>query len=97
MAGLKHGDRVMVEAPQGAMVEYVLLDKAPAFVESVHPRAHYGAPRIASRAETSQNGGTGQRWWVQVADTGELLGYSIRESRMVLLARWDQPELRLAA
>lgn len=92
----KIGDRVsldiLMQDGTTESVEFVILDRAPATRETwTDETTRYGTRRRVTRAETAPGPGTGQRWWLQLASTGELLHDAVRESRM-RLARSFGPE-----
>lgn len=48
-------------------------------------------PHGGVREDPARGGGTGQRWWVQDAETGESLPYAVRESRMTVVGSMLDP------
>src|SRR5690606_26845540 len=48
-------------------------------------------PRGVDVDDPACGGGTGQRWWVQDAETGEPLPYAVRESRMTVVGSMLDP------
>lgn len=50
-------------------------------------------PRGGVREDSARDGGTGQRWWVQDAETGEPLPYAVRESRMIVVGSTLDPAM----
>lgn len=94
----KIGDRVSLDIRMQdgttESAEFVVLDRAPAVVESLtRPPMFYGDRRHVTRPDTAPGGGTGQRWWLQMASTGELMQDAVRESRLRLVSRFGPEPL----